>query len=111
MLTLSTISSLSSQNDIVLKLKKIRNIDVAIVASESELKKADINANPKEYFRVVAFLASRYNAKSRFSESKTLLESNLQKPSINKFLEEKAYLKLQLANCYKFQSQNLQALK
>lgn len=111
MLTLATISSLSSQNDIVLKLKKIRNIDVAIVASESELNKADINANPKEYFRVVAFLASRYNAKTRFSESKTLLESNLQKPIINKFLEEKAYLKLQLANCYKFQAQNLQALK
>lgn len=111
MLTLTTISPLNSQNDIVLKLKKIRNIDVAIIASESELKKADINANPKEYFRLVAFLASKYNTKSRFSESKKLLESNLQKPIINKFLEEKAYLKLQLANCYKFQSQNLQALK
>jgi two-component system, sensor histidine kinase PdtaS len=111
LLTLATISPLSSQNDIVLKLKKIRSIDAAIVASESELKKADINANPKEYFRLVALLASKYNTKSRFSESKKLLESNLQKPIINKFLEEKAYLKLQLANCYKFQTQNLQALK
>lgn len=111
LLTLATISSLSSQNDIITKLKKLKNIDVAIVASENELKKADVSANPKEYYRLVAFLASKYNAKSRFSESKKLLESNLRKPSINKFLEEKAYLKLQLANCYKFQSQNLQALK
>lgn len=104
-------SSLRPQSNIVLKLQKIKNIDSVITASQRKLKEIDLEKSTREYLQIVTFLGSKFNAKSRFSESKTLLESTLNEPFVNRYLKEKAYLKLQLANCYKYQSQNTQALK
>lgn len=99
------------QNSVVTKLKNIKNIDKAISESETLLKSPEINKNDTLFLEIGTFLASRYNTKSRFKEAKQLIEKCLVKTTANKHLKQKGYLLIQLANNYKLQSENPNALK
>ena len=98
------------QNSVIEKLKSIKNIDKAISEAESILKIAESNKNDNLYLETGIFLASKYNAKSKFKEAKQLIDDCLLKATKNKFLKQKAYLIIQLAGNYKLQSENPKAL-
>lgn len=98
------------QNSVIEKLKSIKNIDKAISEAESILKAAESNKNDNLYLETGIFLASKYNAKSKFKEAKQLIDDCLLKATKNKFLKQKAYLFIQLANFYKLQLENPKAL-
>lgn len=93
------------------KVKNIKNIDKAILESETILKTAELKKNDTLYLETGIFLASKYNAKSKFKEAKQLINNCLIKTTRNKFLKQKAYLIIQLASNYKLQSENPKALK
>lgn len=99
------------QNSVIEKLKNVKNIDNAISKAESILKTAEVSKNDTLYLETGIFLASRYNAKSRFKEAKHLIDNCLLKATKNKFLKQKAYLIIQLASNYKLQLDNPKALK
>ncbi|MBA4240877.1 MAG: hypothetical protein C0448_09120 [Sphingobacteriaceae bacterium] len=110
-LIIVVIGNINAQNSIIDYLKKIKNIDSAIIESQAKLKKAESTKNDILFIEIGTFLASKYNSKSKFKEAKQLIDKCLLKSTQNNFYKHRGYLIIQLADNYKLQLDNPNALK